>query len=159
MSNTNARAAFPSIFSVASTGGSTTLANWKTCYGVTRITPPKYTRGTVDITDMNSTDYYEDNALAGPIRTGVIGFEANFLSTSTIYTSIKDWFESGQKMGWMITLAGSSLNTYYGDGVVTGYSMGDLTQEGKISMTFEMKTKGKPIGPVWSTTMVTSSAT
>ena len=149
MSNTNARAAFPSVIAFSSVGSSGTFV---TCLGIQRITPPKYTRGTVDITDMNSTDYYEDSALAGPIRTGVMGFEANFLSTNTQQTVIKECFESGTKIGWKITLAGAtSYNIIYGDGVVTGYSMSDLTQDGKITYNFEIKTKGKPTGPAHST--------
>jgi predicted secreted protein len=151
MSNTNARAAFPSIIAFSSVGSTGTFV---TCAGITKITPPKYTRGFVDVTDMNSTDYYEDSALAGPIRTGTMGYEANYLSTDTQQkTLIREAFENGTRIGWKITLAGtSSGNIWYGDAIVSAYSLGELTQEGKVSMTFEMKTKGKPTGPVDSTT-------
>lgn len=148
MSNTNARAAFPSVIAFSSVG---TTGTFVVCQGVTRITPPKLTRGSVDITDMNGPDYYEDSALAGPIRTGVMGFEANFLSTNTQQTIIKDCFESGQKVGWRIVLSGTSYNTFKGNGVVTGYSMSDLTQDGKITYNFEIKTKGAIVGPTIAT--------
>jgi hypothetical protein len=164
MSNTNARAAFPSIFAFSSisnhvwwTTSTNTTANMSTSYavvaGITRITPPKLTRASVDITDMNSADSYEDSALAGPVRTGTVGFEVNYLSTSTHQRGlIPEAFESGDEIGWMVKISGtSSGNVLYGDGVISGYSMGDLTQDGKISYTFELKTKGKVQGPVDST--------
>jgi hypothetical protein len=151
MSNTNARASFPSFFYLSSVGSTGTFTK---CAGVTKIMPPKCTRATVDITDMNSTDYYEDFALAGPIRTGTIGYEANYLSTDTMQTSvIKDAFENGTKIGYKIELGGtSSMHIWYGDGIVASYSLGDLTQEGKVGFTFEMRCKGKPVGPVSTTT-------
>jgi hypothetical protein len=164
MSNTNARASFPSIFAFSSisnhvwwTTSTNTTGNMSTSYkivaGITRITPPKLTRGTVDITDMNSVDYYEDNALAGPVRTGTVAFDVNYLSTSTHQRElIPEAFEAGTEMGWLIQMAGtSSGNVYYGDGVISGYSFSDLTQDGKIGITFELKTKGKCHGPVDST--------
>lgn len=151
MSNTNARAAFGSLFAMSSVGSSGTFTN---CYGVTKIMPPKPTRGTVDITDMNSTDYYQDFCFAGPIKVGTIGYTANYLSTDTWQTAdIKTAFENGTKIGWKLTVAGtSSNNIWYGDGYVISYSMGDLTIDGKVEMTFEIANKGKPTGPVSSTT-------
>lgn len=82
-----------------------------------------------------------------------MGFEANYLSTDSQQTTlIKEAFENGTKVGWKITIAGtSSKNIWYGDGIVSAYSMGDLTQDGKVSLTFELKTKGKPTGPSDST--------
>jgi len=120
------------------------------CAGITKIMPPKYTRGFVDITDMNSTDYYEDNALAGPVRTGTVGFEANYLSTNTQQvTDFEAAFSAGTPIGWLIQIAGtSSKDTWFGDGVISAYSTQDLTIDGKVAMTFELKTKGKPVGPV-----------
>ena len=54
----NARNGFGSIFSLSSVGSSgtfTALAN------VQSITGPKFTRGTVDITNHGTTDYYEQH--------------------------------------------------------------------------------------------------
>src|SRR5512133_3206787 len=119
MSNTNARAAFPSVFAFStesnaawwatSTNTSANMSTkYVTCAGITKIMPPKYTRAFVDITDMNSTDYYEDNALAGPVRTGTVGFEANYLSTNTQQkTDFETAFSAGTPIGWMITIAGA----------------------------------------------------
>src|SRR5512133_199069 len=151
MSNTNARSAFGSVFkfsSVASTGTFATVA------GVTKITPFKHSRGTLDVTDMYSTDYYEDTISAGPIRTGTMGVTCNYLSTDTYHTGIiQDCLEAGNRIGWLFTVAGtSSMATWYGDGVITAFSMGDLTIDGKVEFNLELKTKGAPVGPASSTT-------
>ena len=151
MSLTNARAAFPSILSFSSVGSSGTFTD---IAGNTQITPHKYSRATMDITDMNSTDYYEDAILVGPVRTSLISAQAHYLSTNTHHTSLlKEAMENGTRIGWKITFAGtSSMHTFYGDGLVTAYEPQDLTEEGKIVFSYSIKPRGKPTGPASSTT-------
>lgn len=147
----NGRGAYGSIFkfsSVGSTGTFTAIA------GVTRITPMKNTRTTLDITPLYSTDSYEDNVITGPIRTGTMSIGYTFLSTDSVQTGILDTcMVNGSKIGWLIQVAGtSSNNIWYGDGAVMSNQMQDLTIDGKVEFVCEIKTKGGITGPVSSTT-------
>jgi predicted secreted protein len=116
------------------------------CAGVINITPPSYSRGTVDVTSHGTTDYYEQAISGGPIRSGNVGISAVFLSTATQQvTTIPTDFNAGTRSGWKIELAGaSSANTvWYGDGYVTSYQM-TVPGEGLVGFDMQMKITGRP---------------
>jgi hypothetical protein len=146
-----ARPAYPSIFSFSTTGSTGTFTD---ICGIQTFTAPKFTKGTADVSEMNSTYYYEDLISAGPVRTGSLGVDVVYLSTNSQHTSlIQEAMNNGTKVGWKITFAGTSSNHIgYGDALITGYGIGDLTQDGKLTARFDMKITGKPTWPVSSTT-------
>jgi hypothetical protein len=153
MSLTNARDQFPSILYWSSAGSTGTLTT--AIAGITSISGVKKSRNVTDITDMNSTDGYEDVMLSGPVRMAALSMQGNYLSTSTHLNSLlQEAMDNGTRCGWKLVMAGtSSNNTYYGDSVVTNYGLGDMSVDGgKIGFSFDMRIKGKPTGPVSSTT-------
>ena len=46
----------------------------------------------------------------------------------------------------------ASTSNWYGNGAVTGFGITDLTMEGKVGFTLDMKIRGAPTGPASSTT-------
>jgi len=153
MSLTNARDQFPSILYWSSVGSSGTLTT--AIAGITAIGGVKKSRTVTDITDMNSTDSYEDVMLSGPVRMAALTMSGNYLSTSSHLNSLlPEAMENGTRCGFKIVMAGtSSNNIFYGDCVVTSYGLGDMSVDGgKIGFTFDLRIKGKPSGLVSSTT-------
>jgi len=147
----NGRPAYGSIFKFSSVGSTGTF---NTIAGITRVTPPKNTRSSLDMTPLYSTDPYEDNVITGPIRTGTMSIEYTYLSTDTNHTGIiDDCMEAGNTCGWLIQISGtSSNNIWYGNCAVLSNQMQDLNIDGKVTFISELKTKGGITGPVSSTT-------
>jgi hypothetical protein len=149
---TNVRSAFPSALYWSSVGSSTATLTTLVA-GLTQIGNVKKTRGTIDVTDMYSTDYHEDGMPIGPVRMAPLSMLGNYLSTSSQLSSLfAEAMETGTLCGWKIVMAGtSSNNIFYGAASVVGFGLTDLTMEGKIGFTLDLKIRGKPFGPVSST--------
>lgn len=138
-----ARNTYGSFFSLSTVGSSGTFT---ACANVLNINPPTFSRGTVDITNHGTTDYYEQAISGGIIRSGDVSFSAIYLSTNTQQTSlIPEAFHNGTRIGWLISVAGtSSNNVMYGDGYVTSYQPFSVPQEGRAEFAITIKVTGKP---------------
>jgi len=140
----NGRNAFGSLFAYSSVGSSGTFTD---IANVISITAPSYSRGAVDITNMGTTDYFEQAISGGIIRSGNVGFTCVYLSTVTQeITTIPADFIAGTRSGFKITVAGtSSYNIWYGDFYITGYTPMALPgQEGLVTFELTGKVTGKP---------------
>lgn len=138
-----ARNGFGSIFSYSSVGSSGTFS---VIAGITQITMPTFSRGSIDVTNHGTTDYYEQAITGGPIRSGSVGITAVYLTTATAHvTTIPADFNAGTRCGWKIEIAGtSSANTvWYGDGYITGYNVA-TPFDGQVPFSMTMKITGKP---------------
>lgn len=140
----NGRNAFGSIFSYSSVGSSGTFTDMA---NVMSITAPRYSRGSVDITNHGTTDYFEQSISGGVIRTGEVGITAVYLSSNTQQiTTIPTDFVNGTRSGFKITVAGtSSYNIWYGDMYITSYTPMALPGlEGLVAFEMTGKVTGKP---------------
>jgi predicted secreted protein len=138
------RNVFGSIFkysSVGSSGTFTAVAN------IITISPPAYSRGSVDITNHGTTDYFEQHISGGPIRSGNVGITAVYISaTSFQNATIPTDFAAGTRCGWNIIVAGpTSNNCWYGDGYITSYDPIAIPgMEGAAGFNMTLKVTGKP---------------
>ena len=138
-----ARNSFGSVFKYSSSTGGTL----KTCANVISITPPSFSRGTVDVTNYGTTDYFELSIAGGPKRAGNVGIKAVFLTTASEQTvAIPADFQAGTVCSWGITMPGSSAyNMWTGDGIITGYNITGLNAEGMIGFDMAIQITGKPL--------------
>ena len=124
------------------TQGTTITIGGTSLTGVTDITPPSSTRGTIDITNLGSADHAKEYA-AGMIDGGemtatvIVGVGAGI---GTIAGYVEDY---GENKACVITLADSSSITF--DGIVTkvqvdGIATGDNTVKATVGV--------KPVGKI-----------
>jgi predicted secreted protein len=152
-----ARGSFGATFSIGSTAGTFLATSTVTLAAVAEIltiTPPTYSANTVDVTNQNTTEFFKE-ALSGVRDPGSLSITANYLSTNTVHqTSLPFYFNNGQKMAWMITLAGtSSMNYFCGYGYITSYNW-TSPPDGAVTFAATVKITGKPIGPVSGSSMI-----
>lgn len=143
------RAGFGSVFSFSTVGSTGTYTD---CANILGINPPKASRGVTDVSNWGTTDYYKQYIQSGLIDAGTLGFNAIYLSTNSQQTSlIKEAMENGTRIGWKITMSGtSSNNILYGDGFVTDTQV--LIPDDKVTFTCTITVTGKPTGWTSSTT-------
>ena len=123
------------------TQGTTITIGGTSLTGVTDITPPSSTRGTIDITNLGSTDHAKEYA-AGMIDGGemtatvIVGAGAGI---GTIAGYVEDY---GANKACVITLADSSSITF--DGIVTKVQVdGIATGDNVVKATVGVKPVGK----------------
>lgn len=131
-----------------STGGTfVALAN------VLSITAPTYSRGTIDVSNWGLSsggtgDGYEQCISGGPIRSGNVGLSAVYLSTDMQVTTLPAAFDAGIVNGWKIVIPGCGAtenDTWWGNGIITGYNITGLNSEGMVTFDMNMKVVGQPI--------------
>lgn len=146
----NARTNYPSIFSLSSVGSSGTFTDMA---GVLTIGDIAFSKETIDVTNQGTTDGYQQFIPKGITKVSPIEITAHYLSTASQQTSIiPALMDAGTRIGWKFTMAGtSSNNIWYGDGLITGYSMGGSFDD-KIGFKMSIQPNGKPLGPLSSTT-------
>lgn len=147
---------YGSLFAFSSIGSSGTFNN---IANILSITPPTFSRATVDITNHGTTDYYEQCISGGIIKTGSVGITAVYLTSTSVATTVGNYehtlipeaFQNGTRIGWKIVVGtASSNNLWYGDAFVTGYSF-TVPTEGRIEWKADFKITGKPTGPATTT--------
>jgi predicted secreted protein len=108
---------------------------------------PSFSRGTVDITNHGTTDFWEQCISGGPVRTGSVGISAVFLTTASEQTvAIPADFLAGSRSGFKIEIAGTSSDDlcWYGNGYITSYNV-TVPAEGMCGFDMTMKLTGAPV--------------
>lgn len=106
---------------------------------VTSITPPSWTRDTVDATHLESPDSAKEY-IPGLIDAGEATITINFKPSATdvllaSFNAPKDDFR--------VLFPGGTVALDFA-GIVTAYELGDLVSDDKMSATFTVKATGKP---------------
>ena len=106
---------------------------------VTSITPPGWTRDTIEVTNLESPDKTKEY-IASLVDAGEATITVNYLPSATdvllaAFTAEKDKFR--------ILLPSGTLALDFA-GIVTGYELGDMVGDDKMSATLTIKATGKP---------------
>ncbi len=105
---------------------------------VTSITPPSRTRETVDATQLNSPDGTEE-VIAGLLRTGEARIAMNLVPSATHV--LADDFDNTTG-NYQITFPNGVRMQF--TGIPIGLEYGDLTPEGRMTVSFSIKAQGAP---------------
>lgn len=107
---------------------------------VASITPPGWTRETIDVTNLESPDETREY-IASLADAGEATITVNFLPSLTDKLLTAFTAKSGE---FRVLLPGGTIGLDF-DGIVTGYEIGDLVADDKMSATFTVKPTGKPV--------------
>ena len=125
----------------------TETGEYKVFASVSKISPPSMTRGTVDVTDMNS---YENNNqmkefLADFIEAGDMTIEGFVKKTDEGRTLAETAFYSGEEVYIKITLPEALGQTMTVKGIMTAYQpIGDISTDAGIAYSIGIKPTAKP---------------
>ena len=120
---------------------------WKLFASISKITPPSYNRGTVDVTDMNS---YENNNqfkefLGDFIEADEMGIEGYFVKADEGRTALEDAFFNGTECYVKIQLPPAIGQDMVVKGIITKYQpMGEISTSAGIAFSMSLKPNGKP---------------
>lgn len=126
---------------------STDKENWLEFASVSKITPPSYSRGTVDVTDMNS---YENNNqfkefLGDFIEADEMGIEGYFVKGDVGREALEDAFFTGKQCHVKVQLPPAIGKDMVASGVLTKYQpMGEISPTAGIAFSMSMKPNSKP---------------
>ena len=121
-------------------------STWDEFASVSRITPPSMSRGTVEVTDMNS---YESNNqfkeyLGDFIEADEMTIEGYFVKDDTGRIALEEAFYSGEVCYVKIQLPPAIGQDMIVTGVLTRYQpMGEISTTAGIAFTMSMKPNGK----------------
>lgn len=106
---------------------------------VSSLTPPGWTRDTIDVTHLESPDKAKEY-IAGMIDAGEASITINFVPSASdtllaAFTAERDNFR--------ILFPGGAFALNF-TGIVTAYEISDLVADDKMSATFTVKATGKP---------------
>lgn len=119
---------------------------WKKFASVSKITPPSMSRGTIEVTDMNS---YEDNHqfkeyLGDFIEADDMTIEGYFVKDDEGRAELEECFYSGEQCYVKIQLPPVIGQDMIVPGVLTKYQpMGEISTTAGIAFTMSMKPNGK----------------
>ena len=106
---------------------------------VTAITPPQYSRDAVETTHLLSTNGYR-TFIGGLKDGGSVSFDINWdPSNSDVVIAALEAATNGQ---FKITFPDATTCVF--GGVVTGYQLGQVTPDGKLTASATIKTSGQP---------------
>lgn len=120
---------------------------WKKFASVSKITPPSMSRGTVEVTDLNS---YEDNHqfkefLGDFIESDEMTIEGYFVKNDEGRADLETCFYSGEECYVKVQLPPAIGQDMIVTGVLTKYQpMGEISATAGIAFTMTMKPNGKP---------------
>lgn len=126
---------------------STDKTEWKEFASISKISPPSMSRGTVEVTDMNS---YENNNqfkeyLGDFIEADEMTMEGYFVKDDAGRTALEDAFYSGTACYVKVQLPPAIGQDMIVTGVLTKYQpMGEISTTAGIPFTMSMKPNGKP---------------
>lgn len=106
---------------------------------VTSLTPPGWTRDTVDVTHLESPDMAKE-FIGGLIEAGEATISINYVPSAT--DTLLAAFTAARGEFRVLFPSGTVALDF--KGIVTGYEMGDLVADDKMSATFTVKATGKP---------------
>lgn len=106
---------------------------------VTSITPPGWTRDTIEVTHLESDDKTKEY-IGSLVDAGEATITVNYLPsvTDTLLAAF-----TAEVDNFRILLPGGALALDF-RGIVTGYELGDLVGDDKMSATLTIKATGKP---------------
>ena len=119
---------------------------WKQFASVSKITPPSMSRGTIEVTDMNS---YEDNNqfkeyLGDFIEAEEMTIEGYFIKDDEGRADLEACFFSGEECYVKVQLPPAIGQDMIVTGVLTRYQpMGEISTTAGIAFTMSMKPNGK----------------
>lgn len=120
--------------------------DWKQFASVSKINPPSMSRGTIEVTDMNS---YEDNNqfkeyLGDFIEADEMTIEGYFVKNDSGRSMLEECFYSGEECYVKIQLPPTIGKDMIVTGVLTKYQpMGEISTTAGIAFTMSMKPNGK----------------
>jgi len=133
---TNAQIGLGAKFGIKASSGST----YNAVAEVTRITPPGWTRNTVDATHLESPDAWAE-FIAG-LKTGSdCTFDVNWVPT--VSDPLLAAFEAGAGNFELIFPSGTVALQFAG--IVTAFAVGEISPEGKLTASVTIKPSGKPV--------------
>ena len=119
---------------------------WKEFASVSKITPPSMSRGTVEVTDMNS--YASNNQfkeyLGDFIEADEMTIEGYFVKDDAGRADLEECFYSGEECYVKVQLPPAIGQDMIVTGVLTKYQpMGEISPTAGIAFTMSMKPNGK----------------
>ena len=120
--------------------------SWKEFASVSKITPPSMSRGTIEVTDMNS--YANNNQfkeyLGDFIEADEMAIEGYFIKDDPGRADLEECFYSGEECYVKIQLPPVIGQDMTVKGVLTKYQpMGEISTSAGIPFTMSMKPNGK----------------
>lgn len=121
-------------------------SDWKEFASVSKITPPSMSRGTIEVTDMNS---YEANNqfkeyLGDFIEADEMGIEGYFVKDDVGRAALEECFYSGEECYIKVQLPPVIGQDMIVKGVLTKYQpMGEISTSAGIPFTMSMKPNAK----------------
>lgn len=107
---------------------------------VVNVTPPGFSRDTVDVTHLNSPDAFKEY-IAGLADGGEASITINF--RPNVSDNLMESFLAPVD-DFRILFPGGAVALDFA-GIVTGYEIGDVVADDKMSATFTVKATGKPV--------------
>lgn len=121
---------------------------WKEFASVSKITPPSMSRGTIEVTDMNSyanNDQFKEY-LGDFIEADEMGIEGYFVKADEGRAALEEAFYSGAECYIKIQLPPVIGQDMVVKGILTKYQpMGEISTSAGIPFTMSMKPNGKPM--------------
>lgn len=119
---------------------------WKEFASVSKITPPSMSRGTIEVTDMNSyaTNNQFKEYLGDFIEADEMAIEGYFVKDDPGRSDLEECFYSGEECYVKIQLPPVIGQDMVVKGVLTKYQpMGEISTSAGIPFTMSMKPNGK----------------
>ena len=120
---------------------------WKLFASISKINPPSMSRGTIDVTDMNS---YETNDqfkefLGDFIEADEMGIEGFFVKSDEGRNALESAFYGGEECFVKIQLPPVIGQDMVVKGILTKYQpMGEISPSAGIAFSMSLKPNGKP---------------
>lgn len=108
--------------------------------GVTSISGPSFSVDTEEVTDMDSTNQWEEH-IATVKRSGEVSLDLNFEPTETTHQDLESAL--GEKRSFQLVFPDGSSTQWEFDAIVTGLEI-EAPFDGKISGTGTFKITGEP---------------
>ena len=121
-------------------------STWKEFASVSKITPPSMSRGTIEVTDMNSyaTNNQFKEYLGDFIEADEMTIEGYFVKDDAGRADLEDCFYSGEKCYVKVQLPPAIGKDMIVTGVLTKYQpMGEISTTAGIAFTMSMKPNGR----------------
>lgn len=107
---------------------------------VVSITPPGLTRETVDVTHLKSDNMFREHV--GALKdAGEASITINYIPTASASDVLLTAFNTDAAQDFTILFPSGTLKLTF-KGIVTGYEIGDIVADDKMSATFTVKATG-----------------
>lgn len=107
---------------------------------VVSITPPGMTRDTVDVTHLESDNMFKE--YVGALKdAGEASITVNYIPAVAASDALLTAFNTDASQSFTILFPGGTVKLTF-TGIVTGYEIGDVVADDKMSATFTVKATG-----------------